>query len=173
MSVAAMAMGASAAMATDETQTAQALIGDFTPGMPEAGALVVEAPVNRADSEPTPELTAQIALLRSIYQMQDAVDGRRSSMSEIYRKILNEYIRTLVPPSKETIAAARAKYKALAKAGQQDVKLIQIQAAAELRSLGANAEQLKALSSAAKWLNLVCKDSAKASGDITAELSEL
>ncbi len=167
MSVVAMAMGASTALASDETGTSQALIGDFTPDRPDVGTVgfpspppgagpftppVVVNPDLPGTDEPPAVLTVEVYLQNLALRMHQELIDQYLAMHLIHEEIQMEVSASNAPASKDTIAAARSQYKAIAKAAQAQMREVLINATSQVRAMGASKDQMKALSNYAKEL---------------------
>jgi hypothetical protein len=185
MSVVAMTLSASAAVATDETQTSQALIGDFTPDRPDVGTVGFPSPPPGAGpftppvavnpdlpgtDEPPAVLTVEVFLQNLGQRLYNELTHQYLVTLEIHEGIAMEVAASNTPASRETIAAARAHYKAIAKSTQAEMRAIVIEATAQVRAMGASKDQMKALSNGAKEFRYISKLIAKSLHDETGDL---
>jgi len=185
MGVVAMTLSASAAVATDQTQNAQALIGDFTPDRPDVGTVgfpspqpgagpftppVVVSPDLPGSDEPPAVLTVEVVLQNLVQLMNNELNHQYLVSLEILEGIARDVAASSTPASRETIAAARAHFKAIAKAKQAEMQAIVIEATAQVRAMGASKDQMKALSNNAKAFRYTSKLIAKSLHDETGDL---
>jgi len=185
MSVVAMALGASVAVASDETGTSRALIGDFSPAVPDLGTIGLPSPPpgggsftppvevdpgspvvpEAPEAEPeVPVLTAELVLQEVEVRMDSRYLMVVRAMDIGFRLFSNDFLDS--PVSKQALAARSAAYKAGAKSLEGEFKAMQAEAAAQLRALGASKEQFKRLSSMTKEYRIGAKFAGKYYSDL-------
>ncbi len=118
-----------------------------TPGIYEPPAPEPEPPV----------LTAELVIEQAAFAMWTAYTSQAMSTISVYNEIRIHFDYS-GPQPKQVIAHARTQYQAHSKVAQAQFKSIQVQAAAQLRDLGASKDHRKALSGVAKAYRALSKE---------------